>query len=95
MGHVDKKYLKNKIFHFFCHQVVHTDHGHNNGSSGVNLDICRGGKEDPTTFFRDGIRKIDFVLVRRYPVFYVSSGFPVFLRRRRSLNRPIQSVSPI
>ena len=52
---------------FFRQQVVHTDHGPNNGASGgggVNLDICRGGKEDPTTFFRDGIRKIDFVMVR-------------------------------
>ena len=28
----------------------------------VNLDVCVG-KEDPTTFFNDGFRKIDFVLV--------------------------------
>ena len=48
----------------FLFQVVHSD-GQTNGASGVNLDICRGGKEDPTTFFRDGVRKIDFVLVHR------------------------------
>ncbi len=28
----------------------------------VDLDLCRG-IEDPTTYFRDGLRKIDFVLV--------------------------------
>lgn len=28
----------------------------------MNLDVCFG-KEDPTTFLNDGIRKIDFVLV--------------------------------
>lgn len=49
----------------FClfFQVVHAD-GHD--GQGVNLDICRGGKEDPTTFFRDGVRKIDFVMVRKF-----------------------------
>jgi len=34
-----------------------------NGGVGVNLDFCGAGKEDPTTFFNDGVRKIDFVLV--------------------------------
>ena len=29
---------------------------------GVNLDVVRND-DDPTTFFRDGVRKIDFVLV--------------------------------
>ena len=29
---------------------------------GVNLDMMRP-KDDPTTYFNDGIRKIDFVLV--------------------------------
>ena len=29
----------------------------------MNLDFCGAGKEDPTTFFNDGVRKIDFVLV--------------------------------
>jgi hypothetical protein len=29
---------------------------------GVNLDMLQA-KDDPTTFFSDGIRKIDFVLV--------------------------------
>jgi hypothetical protein len=45
---------------------VHSD-GYTNGASGVNLDVCRGGKEDPTTFFKDGVRKIDFVLVPILP----------------------------
>lgn len=40
-------------------QVLHAKQGQGHG---VNLDVCFG-KEDPTTFFNDGIRKIDFVLV--------------------------------
>ena len=40
-------------------QVLHSNKGQDHG---VNLDVCFG-KEDPTTFLNDGIRKIDFVLV--------------------------------
>ena len=40
-------------------QVLHTKQGQDHG---VNLDVCFG-KEDPTTFLNDGVRKIDFVLV--------------------------------
>ena len=43
----------------FISQVLQTQGGQ---GYGVNLDVCLG-KEDPTTFFNDGIRKIDFVLV--------------------------------
>ena len=58
-------------YNFF--QVVHTKHGQDQG---VNLDVCFG-KEDPTTFFNDGIRKIDFVLVVEENVkdFAESDGF--------------------
>ena len=43
-------------------QVLDHSSGAGGGGLGVNLDICVG-KEDPTTFFNDGVRKIDFVLV--------------------------------
>ena len=47
------------LFDFsFLFQVLQTHTGH----EGVNLDGCIG-KEDPTTFFNDGMRRIDFVLV--------------------------------
>ena len=53
---------------------------HNNKQGkgqGVNLDVCCFGKEDPTTFFNDGIRKIDFVMVVEENVkdFAESDGF--------------------
>ena len=51
----------NVLFLFFSHKVLSGDPLGGVGG-GVNLDICVG-KEDPTTFFNDGARKIDFVLV--------------------------------
>ncbi len=41
-------------------QILQGDGYHADG--GVNLDLCRG-RDDPTTYFEDGRRKIDFVLV--------------------------------
>lgn len=46
-------------YQIFTFQVLHTNKGQDHG---VNLDVCFG-KEDPTTFLNDGVRKIDFVLV--------------------------------
>merc|ERR1712223_2048837 len=53
--------------------VLHSNKGQDHG---VNLDVCFG-KEDPTTFFNDGVRKIDFVLVVEENVkdFAESDGF--------------------
>ena len=48
-----------ELTQYFIPQVLQTQGGRGHG---VNLDVCLG-KEDPTTFFNDGIRKIDFVLV--------------------------------
>lgn len=33
------------------------------GGRPVDLDLITGGLGDPTTYMRDGVRKIDFVLV--------------------------------
>jgi hypothetical protein len=54
-------------------QVLHNKHGQDHG---VNLDVCFG-KDDPTTFFNDGVRKIDFILVVEESVkdFAESDGF--------------------
>ena len=46
-----------------CFQVLQQSASGYDGTSGVNLDLCRNGQEDPTTYFSDGQRKIDFVLV--------------------------------
>ena len=65
--------LKQILSETYFLQVVHTKQGHDHG---VNLDVCFG-KEDPTTFFNDGVRKIDFVLVVEENVkdFAESDGF--------------------
>ena len=44
-------------------QILQRDpYGVGRGVSSVDLDLIRG-KDDPTTYFADGLRKIDFVLV--------------------------------
>ena len=54
------------LFILFFLQIVQRDPygagGVVGGISSVDLDLIRG-KDDPTTYFEDGIRKIDFILV--------------------------------
>ena len=49
----------NKKFFLYILQVLPAG-AHND--IGVNLDLIKP-KDDPTTYFNDGLRKIDFVLV--------------------------------
>ena len=43
----------------YSFQVLPPDH---HGLGNINLDLGKA-KDDPTTYFNDGLRKIDFVLV--------------------------------
>ena len=56
----------------FCSQVLQPGV---KGGQGVNLDMVRA-KDDPTTFFNDGLRKIDFVLVYEETAKDIDEGLP-------------------